>query len=190
MLSEEREIWSTAAYSLALKVTEEYQLNTAKRLQLSEKSWVKMANHFTILLSDRDTDLLTKIQGYVENWRDLIEDFNIALKQREDEMRESLRGIKAGVEAQLKVVNSRYVDSDGGVIKKPDEEFVKTLLSAIKTWDEGVIKETDIYGGDSLLSNQEELANIRREMEGWTDNALKVFSRHRGNSSKTHPDQE
>ena len=54
----------------------------------------------------------------------------------------------------------------------------------------GIIKETDIYGGDSLLSNQEELANIRREMEGWTDNALKVFSRHRGNSTKTHPDQE
>lgn len=44
------------------QVTEEYQLNTAKRLQLSEKGWVKMATHFTVLLSDRDTDLLTKIQ--------------------------------------------------------------------------------------------------------------------------------
>lgn len=44
------------------QVTEEYKLNTAKRLQVLEKSWVKLASHFTILLSDRDTDLHTKIQ--------------------------------------------------------------------------------------------------------------------------------
>ncbi|XP_012942468.1 axonemal dynein light chain domain-containing protein 1 isoform X2 [Aplysia californica] len=189
MLSEEREIWSTAAYSLALKVTEEYQLSTAKRLQLSEKGWVKMANHFTILLSDRDTDLLTKIQGFVENWRDLIEDFNIALKQREDEMRESLRGIRSGVEEFLKTFQQKYLDQDGGVIKKPEDDFARNLVGSIKSWDEAIIRETDVFGGDSLLNNQEELSHIRREMEGWTDNALKVFSRHRGTAGKTHPDQ-
>lgn len=45
-----------------MQVTEEAGLTTAKRLHVSEKSWAKLANHFTILLSDKDTDLITKIQ--------------------------------------------------------------------------------------------------------------------------------
>ena len=51
-------------------------------------------------------------------------------------------------------------------------------------------KEAEFFGGDLLLSNQDELANIRKEMEGWTDNALKVFGRHRGTTGAAHPDQK
>lgn len=80
------------------QVTEECGLVTAKRLHVSEKSWAKLANHFTILLSDRDTDLLTLIQGHVERWRDGVEDFNIALRQREEEMKESLKSLKGNIE--------------------------------------------------------------------------------------------
>jgi len=47
---------------LYVQVTEEADLTTAKRLHVSEKAWAKLAHHFTILLSDKDTDLLTKIQ--------------------------------------------------------------------------------------------------------------------------------
>lgn len=79
-------------------MTEECRLVTAKRLHVSEKSWAKLANHFTILLSDRDTDLLTQVQGHVERWRDAIEDFNIALRQREEEMKDSLRSLKGCIE--------------------------------------------------------------------------------------------
>ena len=46
-----------------------------------------------------------------------------------------------------------------------------------------------MYGGDNLLNSQEELSQIRREMDGWTDAALKVFGRHRGPDNKTHQDQ-
>ncbi|ESP04990.1 hypothetical protein LOTGIDRAFT_109702, partial [Lottia gigantea] len=97
-LTSERELWSTAAYSLAMKVTEECQLTTAKRLHVSEKAWAKLAHHFTILLSDKDTELLTIIQTHVEDWRDLIEDFNLALKQREGDMKDNLSSIKTGIE--------------------------------------------------------------------------------------------
>ncbi|XP_059177935.1 axonemal dynein light chain domain-containing protein 1-like isoform X2 [Physella acuta] len=190
MLSEEKEIWSTAAYSLALKLTEEYQLSTAKRLQLSEKGWVKMANHFTILLSDRDTDMLTKIQGFVENWRDMIEDFNITLKHREDSMKESFKKIKIGIENCGKTFQQKFIDLENGVVKKPDEEYVHSLVGIVKKWDDLIIKETEMYGGDNLLNTQDELSRIQREMEGWTDCALKVFRRHRRNDGKTHPDQE
>ena len=50
-------------------MTEEHSLNTAKRLHVSEKGWVKLANHFTILLSDKDTEILTKLQSNVDGFR-------------------------------------------------------------------------------------------------------------------------
>lgn len=65
---------------------------------MSEKAWSKLANHFTILLSDKDTEMLTQIQGYVEKWRDLIENFNMALKRREEEMRVQLRVVQKGLQ--------------------------------------------------------------------------------------------
>ena len=36
---------------------------------MSEKGWVKLANHFTILLSDKDTEILTKLQSNVDGFR-------------------------------------------------------------------------------------------------------------------------
>lgn len=51
-------------------------------------------------------------------------------------------------------------------------------------------KETEKFGGDMLLNGQEQLMNIRRQMDGWTDNALKVFNRHRKEASINHPDHE
>ena len=51
----ERDVWQQVAYDLTLKVAEEANLQTIKRLQLSEKSWSKLAGHFAIVLSDKDT---------------------------------------------------------------------------------------------------------------------------------------
>lgn len=45
-----------------VQVTEEHSLTTAKRLHLSEKAWSKLANHFSVLLSDKDTEQLTALQ--------------------------------------------------------------------------------------------------------------------------------
>ena len=55
---------------------EEKSLVTAKRLHISEKSWSKLASHFAILLSDKDTDDLAQLQLIVEQWRDKTEAFN------------------------------------------------------------------------------------------------------------------
>ena len=51
-------------------------------------------------------------------------------------------------------------------------------------------KETEKFGGDTLLNGQEQLHQIKQTMEGWTDSALKVFGRHRGLEGRQHPDQE
>lgn len=80
------------------KVTEEANLVTAKRLHGSEKAWVKLATHFTILLSDRDTQILTNLQGHVERWRDLVEEFKSIQFFREAEMKSNIGSIRGSVE--------------------------------------------------------------------------------------------
>lgn len=57
---EEKDLWQQACYNLALKVAKQCQLQTLQRLQLSEKSWVKLAEHFAIFLSDKDTEQVRK----------------------------------------------------------------------------------------------------------------------------------
>jgi len=54
-IAEEREMWIITAYNIALKITEENKLVTAKRLNLSEKSWSKLAKHFSLFIGDYDT---------------------------------------------------------------------------------------------------------------------------------------
>lgn len=80
------------------QVTEEANLTTAKKLHVSEKSWAKLATHFTILLSDKDTELLTNLQTHVEKWRDLVEEFNIILKTREEEMKVNISSLKGSIQ--------------------------------------------------------------------------------------------
>ncbi|XP_069120299.1 axonemal dynein light chain domain-containing protein 1-like isoform X3 [Argopecten irradians] len=204
MLTEERELWSQAAYSLALKVTQEANLVTAKRLHVSEKSWAKLATHFTILLSDKDTELLAKLQGHVEKWRDLVEDFNMVLITREEEMKTNISGLRSGIERWMHDIRNLCLDSDSDVtsrlksastkdghfIKAPEDDRLRMLLDDIRKWEDVLGRESEKFGGDILLNGQEQLMVIRRQMDGWTDNALKVFNRHRKEPNVNHPSHD
>ncbi|XP_056012057.1 axonemal dynein light chain domain-containing protein 1-like isoform X3 [Ostrea edulis] len=199
LLTEERELWSNAAYSLALKVTEEANLTTAKKLHVSEKSWAKLATHFTILLSDKDTELLTNLQTHVENWRDLVDEFNIILKTREEEMKINISSLKGSMQKWMFEIRkiclltrsrNHQVTKEGHFQKSPDETVLRMFLEEMRTWEEVLGKEAEKFGGDTLLNGQEKLSVIRQQMDGWTDNALKVFSRHRKEGAQNHPDQE
>ncbi|XP_052091532.1 axonemal dynein light chain domain-containing protein 1-like isoform X2 [Mytilus californianus] len=195
MLTDERELWSNAAYSLALKVTEEANLTTAKRLHVSEKAWVKLATHFTILLSDRDTQVLTNLQGHVERWRDLVEEFKTVQNQREVEMKNNIKSIRGSVDHWMNEIRKiclaiRKSNAEGQFRRPPDDEKLKLFLLDMKNWEVILSKESEKYGGETLLEGQDKLTLIRYQMEGWTDNALKVFGRHRKDPTKNHPDQD
>ena len=42
--------------------------------------------------------LSVSLKTYVEKWRDLVEEFSIALRHREEEMRKQLRVLSPGIE--------------------------------------------------------------------------------------------
>ena len=74
-------------------MTEEHSLNTAKRLHVSEKAWAKLANHFTVLLSDRDTEVLIKLQSYADTFHDILDTFSQNAMQHERSVREKLTNV-------------------------------------------------------------------------------------------------
>ncbi len=88
---------------------EEHSLNTAKHLYISEKAWAKLAKHFAILLSDKDTEILMQLQGFVDTWRDLVEEFNLTLKQRDVETDEELCAVRAGIQAWVIEFQKRFL---------------------------------------------------------------------------------
>ena len=43
------------------------------------------------------------------------------------------------------------------------------------------------FGGESLLSGQETLTRVTAQVEGWTDCAIQLFSRHNHDGATEHP---
>merc|ERR1712226_610076 len=128
------------------------------------KAWAKLANHFTILLSDKDTEMLTSLQGFVDCWRDLIDDFNRDMIAREDTMRDQLNKVRAGIYHWIKDFEKHLLNSnrskDGHLLRQPDKERISGLFSNIKQWEERLGYLTDLilgqenerFGGDQLLN--------------------------------------
>ena len=68
-LVREKDAWQKAAHDLAAKVAEEQGLKSAKRIQLCEKTWSKLAGHFAVVLGDRDTQQVRRRTLWVKNER-------------------------------------------------------------------------------------------------------------------------
>ncbi|XP_078605454.1 axonemal dynein light chain domain-containing protein 1-like isoform X2 [Branchiostoma floridae x Branchiostoma japonicum] len=193
-LSEERELWSTAAYNLALKVIELNSLSTARRLYISEKAWCKLTSHFTILLGDKDTEELAIIQHHVETWRDLVTKFNLQLSAGDKNLRQKFNNMKEKLTAWSseigKFVGETATTSATSYGKLPGPEMVKQLYDDISIWEDVISTEMETFAGDHLLGFQDQLAAMNKHMESWTDASLKVFNRHHTEDGSNYPDHE
>ena len=63
---------------------------------------------------------------------------------------------------------------DNGSVRPPDEQFIKNLSEDLKSWEETLNQEAEHFTGETLLSCEDELYQMNREVDGWTDVALKV----------------
>jgi len=70
---------------------------TARRAYIAEKAWSKLTHHFAVLLSDKDTEVLTRLQQHMESWRDQMESFHINIKQIEEDVEDALKNIKSNI---------------------------------------------------------------------------------------------
>ena len=74
-------------------------MNTCKRLNLIEKSWFKLAKHFTLLLSDRDTKELMAIQKLIEEWKTAIEETRVEVVSKENRLKIELANCKSDLDS-------------------------------------------------------------------------------------------
>ena len=65
---------------------------------------------------------------------------------------------------------------DDGSVRPPDGQLTKNLFEDLKTWEETLNQEAERFTGETLLSREEELYQMNKEVDGWTDVALKVKS--------------
>lgn len=93
-VNQERNLWQQSAYDLAYKVAEEQNLHSVRKLQLCEKSWVKLTTRFSLVLSSKETQQLNDVQYKVMMWKDMIMDFATSLEDMEHKIRKKLQMVQ------------------------------------------------------------------------------------------------
>lgn len=189
-LSKERDTWSNAAYSMALKIMSLNSLSSAKRLHVCEKSWAKLASYFAVLLNDNDSGYLSKLQQHVEKWRSLIFLFMQKLETADKNTRTSLNTVLHGIEEYVIMFNAmiqKQPETGSRTFLHTPDHLVPELSESFKKWEELISKDGERFGGDMLLSNQETLNEMKREVLAWTDMALTVYRRHKPEQQDIHP---
>ncbi|XP_032220070.1 axonemal dynein light chain domain-containing protein 1 [Nematostella vectensis] len=176
-LTEERDLWGSAAYTLALKVTDKHSLNTAKKLHLCEKAWAKLARHFAIFLSEKDSIQLESLTAHVQQWREMADKFNKQIESTEDKMRTKLNRLVKQFERWKKEFD-KIVNYDDGSVTIPSQKFISDLSEDMKAWEEVFNQEAERFTGEVLLAREDELYHMNKQVDKWTDVALKVFGRH------------
>eukprot|EP00116_Pleurobrachia_bachei_P005935 sb/3466197/ len=93
LVKKEQHIYNVVFHELIRQVCQERNLKTARRLQLCEQSWNKLAGHFGLILADVDSKALQELQNNVDHWRNKIGAFSNEMETTDDSMREKLEKI-------------------------------------------------------------------------------------------------
>ncbi|XP_041745524.1 axonemal dynein light chain domain-containing protein 1 isoform X1 [Coregonus clupeaformis] len=173
-LTDERDLWSRVTYNLALKVIKLNNLQLASRLHVSEQTWTKTAEHFTVFLTSKDTEDLNHIMQLTEQWKEKLTSFVQSLREAEHGQCEGIRSIQADI--------VKWHTSIGTNIRSPDPKFEKVseeqLYSDLKQWSNVLTIQCERYGGEDLLSCQETLNMLGQLQEAWEEVGRRLFRRH------------
>ncbi|XP_036442612.1 axonemal dynein light chain domain-containing protein 1 [Colossoma macropomum] len=173
-LTEERDLWSKVTYSLALKVIKLNNLQLVSRLHVSEQTWSKTAEHFTVFLTTKDSEDLNRVMQLTEQWEENLTSFMEKLRETERKQCENMRSIQNNI-----VKWHKFCEAN---IRSPDVIFEKTseeeLFRDLKQWSTMLTMECERYGGEDLLSGQETLNTLIQLQEEWVEVCLQLFRRH------------
>uniref|UniRef100_A0A8C4KBA8 AXDN1 protein n=1 Tax=Dromaius novaehollandiae TaxID=8790 RepID=A0A8C4KBA8_DRONO len=126
LLSQERDIWSSAAYDLALEVIDRNRLMLARRLYVSEKTLTKVLKHFIVLLASQDTRDLADLQEETEQFRQMLGCIGAEIDCCEESSKEKLLVVRQGLTRWL-----QYFQDD--IFSSPmKEELLDEMLQDIK----------------------------------------------------------
>ncbi|XP_053369418.1 axonemal dynein light chain domain-containing protein 1 [Clarias gariepinus] len=174
ILTEERDLWSKVTYSIALKVIKLNNLQLVSRLHLSEQAWSKTAEHFTTVLTAKDSEDLNRIMQLTDQWKEQLTGFMENLKETENKQFESIRSIQDGLVRWHKHCQNN-ARSPNVKLEKTSEEL---LVNDLKQWSMVLTMQCERYGGEELLTFQETLHTLEQLQDLWVEVYVQLFMRH------------
>ncbi|XP_071402949.1 axonemal dynein light chain domain-containing protein 1 [Centroberyx affinis] len=185
-LSDERDGWSRATFSLALKVISVKKLQLVSRLHVSEQSWSNTAQHCSCSLTAKDAEDLSVVLQLTDRWKDRLTAFMSQLGETERAQCERINGIQRGIAKWLAFCSAHNRSPDPKYEKVSEEE----IHADLKQWSDTLTLQCERYGGEELLCRQQALGELGRLQGRWVDPGLRLFRRHPGPDAAPPAGQE
>ncbi|NWH49481.1 AXDN1 protein, partial [Fregata magnificens] len=173
LLAQERGVWSSAAYDLALKIVDRNQLTLVHRLHVSGKTLTNILKHFIVLLASKDTGDLADLQEETEQFRERLGRIGAEIERSEESSQGKLQIICSSLNKQLQYFHS------SGSSSPMNEKLLDEILQDITNFINMLQEDLEQYGGEVHLRKTESLRSTASLQEHWTELGQTLLNRHR-----------
>ncbi|XP_051980150.1 axonemal dynein light chain domain-containing protein 1 [Xyrauchen texanus] len=173
-LSDERDLWRKATYSLSVKIIKINQLQLVRRLNISDQAWAKIADHFIVFLTAEDSVDVSHILELTDQWKEKLATFMENLRKAENNQCETIKSFHDNIVKWHKFCEDKIRNPNWKVDKSSEEE----LSHDLKKWSMVLMEQCERYGGEDLVSALKTLEMLADLQESWIEVCLQLFRRH------------
>ncbi|NXV43799.1 AXDN1 protein, partial [Uria aalge] len=168
LVAQERDVWSSAAYDLALKIIDRNQLTLVRKLHVSGNTLINVLKHFIVLLASKDTGDLADLQEETEQFRERLGHTGAEIERSEASSQGKLQTVCSSLNKWLQCLHCSDLVS-------PKSGGAASLLLFFQ-----VLKaDLQQYGGEAHLRKTESLRSAAGLQERWMELGQTVLDRHR-----------
>ncbi|NXS49557.1 AXDN1 protein, partial [Balaeniceps rex] len=171
LLAQERDVWSSAAYDLALKIVDRNQLTLVRRLHVSGKTLTNVLKHFIVLLASKDTGDLADLQEETEQFRERLGRVGAEIERSEESSQGKLQIVRSSLK-RLQYFHSSDFSSP------MNEKLLDEILQDIKNLINMLKEDLEQYGGEVHLRKTESLRSTASLQEHWMELGQTLLNRH------------
>ncbi|XP_075364050.1 axonemal dynein light chain domain-containing protein 1 isoform X6 [Mycteria americana] len=191
LLAQERDIWSSAAYDLALKIADRNQLTLVRRLHVSGKTLTNVLKHFIVLLASKGTGDLADLQEETEQFRERLGRIGAEIERSEESSQGKLQIVCSSLNKWLQYFNSS--DSSSLMNEKLLDEILQDIKNLINPrggptsggtaslllFFQMLKEDLEQYRGEVHLRKTESLRSTASLQEHWTELGQTLLNQHR-----------
>ncbi|NWI65000.1 AXDN1 protein, partial [Todus mexicanus] len=182
LLAQERDIWNSAAYDLALKIIDRNQLTLIRKLSVSGKTLTTVLKHFIALLASKDMGDLADLQEEIEQFRERLGYIGAEIERSEESSQGKLQIVCSSLNKHLQYFQNIDFSS------LMDENLLDEILQDIKRLINMLEEDLQQYEGEAHLKTMESLKSISSLQEHWRKLGQTVLNRHRDFAGSLPPE--
>ncbi|NXP08383.1 AXDN1 protein, partial [Thinocorus orbignyianus] len=174
LVAQERDIWSSAAYDLALKIMDRNQLTLVRRLHFSQSALINALKHFMVLLASKDTGDLADLQEETEQFRERLGHVGAEIERSKESSLGKLQTVCSSLNKWLQYFHS----SDFFLVQTRDSLTFGGMV-ILQLFFQILREDLQQYGGELYLRKMESLRSAASLQEHWTELGQTILNRHR-----------